>query len=436
MAATNPFGYDNWLLAHEHKLNNAGDEFLIGDMNDLRPTNENGNATIIFNSANVNMTLAGLNSATGSGAGVFGESDADGTIGVGMGVVGACDMGWAVAGLATGSTIDPNKFPRQVGVLGLGDNVGVAGYGGGTNADGVQGNGDPNSSGTGVVGFGGGVNTGADADGVKGYGRGTFSGVVGFADPNSSGTGVVGFGGGKNASTLAGPGVRGIGGGTLGGSLDPIPNPDGTPNAVGVFGLGGTGNLGKPSFGSDGVQGVGFGNGAGVAGYGVTFDGNIGTSAQKQAKVGVYGQGGTGVDPQTRKPKSIGAGVFGVGGPGVRGISPDVDGNGVEGQAPGGNSAGVFGTSDDGVGIMGFASAAGNGVFGDSNAGRGGVFQSNAVAQLQLKPRQIPTPQGAIAGQMGDLFVTETKITGPAFASLWFCTTSGDATTARWVKIV
>jgi hypothetical protein len=246
MAATNPFGYNNWLLASDHKFNSAGDDFLIGYMNDLRPSQDNGSATVIYNSANVNMTLAGLNSATGSGAGVFGESDADGTIGVGMGVVGTCDQGWGVAGLASTSQIDPNKFPRQVGVLGLGDNIGIAGYGWGTNADGVQGYGhgtftgvvgfgDPTSSGTGVIGFAGGANKGADADGVKGYGRGTFSGVVGVADPNSSGTGVVGFGGGVNTSTLAGPGVRGIGGGT-GGSLNPIPNPDGTKRGLAYSG--------------------------------------------------------------------------------------------------------------------------------------------------------------------------------------------------------
>jgi hypothetical protein len=39
---------------------------------------------------------------------------------------------------------------------------------------------------------------------------------------------------------------------------------------------------------------------------------------------------------------------------------------------------------------------------------------------------------------MGDLFVTEisSPVTGSAHANLWFCTTSGDATTARWVRIV
>jgi hypothetical protein len=187
MAASNPFGYNNWLTStgyHDYKNDSAGDEFLLGDWNDLTAGSDHkdqGNATILVNLANVNMTLAGLNSATGSGVGVFGESDADGTIGVGMGVVGACDMGWGVAGLASTSQIDPNKFPRQVGVLGLGDNVGAAGYGWGTNADGVQ-----------------------------GYGHGTFTGVVGFGDPNAEGNGVLGFGGGvSSAANAGGVGVRG-----------------------------------------------------------------------------------------------------------------------------------------------------------------------------------------------------------------------------------
>ena len=67
--------------------------------------------------------------------------------------------------------------------------------------------------------------------------------------------------------------------------------------------------------------------------------------------------------------------MVGVGGPGVHGIAADVDGVGVEGT---------------------------------SSNGRGGVFQSTSVAQLQLRPRLIATPQGNIAGQMGDLFVTQT----------------------------
>ena len=80
MAATNPFGYNNWLLHHNDHDDKGGDEFLLGDKNDLTAGNDHkdqGNATILMNLANVNMTLAGCNLATGSGVGVFGESDAD-----------------------------------------------------------------------------------------------------------------------------------------------------------------------------------------------------------------------------------------------------------------------------------------------------------------------------------------------------------------------
>jgi hypothetical protein len=514
MAASNPFGYNNWLLHHKDHTDSGGDEFLLGDKNDLTAGSDHkdqGNATILVNLANVNMTLAGLNSATGSGVGVFGESDADGTIGVGMGVVGACDMGWGVAGLASTSQIDPNKFPRQVGVLGLGDNVGAAGYGWGTNADGVQGYGhgtftgvvgfgDPNAEGNGVLGFGGGVNSAANAggvgvrgigaggpiimpptqggfpnpvgvfgvgggssdpnfrssvngagvvgvggsstkpngvgnaaDGVQGYGVGNYSGAVGFGDPKSNGTGVVGFGGGDGAdsSTIAGPGVRGIGCGSgQTGMTDPISNADGSANPVGVFGLGGLGSTGNQD--ADGVQGVGVGFGAGVAGYGMTFDGKFKPDAHKGEQVGVYGQGGT-VVGRDGKIQTL-TGVIGVGGTGVHGYSINVDGIGVEGQATGGGSTGVSGESDAGVAV-GALSNSGTGVLGTSNTGRGGVFQSNSIAALQLRPRSTATPQGAIAGQLGDLFVTENVAGPPAQGNLWFCSASGTATTAKWVKI-
>jgi hypothetical protein len=111
----------------------------------------------------------------------------------------------------------------------------------------------------------------------------------------------------------------------------------------------------------DGVQGVGTGNFSGVAGFGdgrvgtgvfgagrhgVRGIGNGGPNTAPAGPVGVYGQAGPGAD-----------GVHGVGsgttGAGVRGLSFDVDGNGVIGQANvGGNAFGIWGRSVDGFAGM------------------------------------------------------------------------------------
>jgi hypothetical protein len=76
----------------------------------------------------------------------------------------------------------------------------------------------------------------------------------------------------------------------------------------------------------------------------------------------------------------------------------------------------------------------GIGVFGESDDGRGGVFQSNKQAQLQLVPRGVPTiqrPQPGTPtpistsypilpekGRAGDLIVTKDE---RGDVRLWFC---------------
>jgi hypothetical protein len=197
-----------------------------------------------------------------------------------------------------------------------------------------------------VQGIAGGTSNFENADGVQGFGSGTFSGVAGWGGGNS-GTGAVGFGGGPS-----GPGVRGIGAG----------GPNTVPSsAVGVHGQGGpqsAGVLGQAgSSPADGVQGFATGSFSGVAGWGGDSSGT-----------GVVGFGG------------------GPAGPGVRGIAaggpnslPSVPA-GVFGQANAtGGSAGVQGVGP--VGVHGVA-AAGDGnvaVFADA-PGQIGIFAGGAQA--------------------------------------------------------
>jgi hypothetical protein len=183
----------------------------------------------------------------GAFTGVVGWGDPNangsGVVGFGGTVNSATNAGGpGVRGIGAGA---PNVMPPPL-PGGLPNPVGVFGVGGGSS--------DPNFgspiNGAGVIGIGGSSTkpngVGNDADGVQGFGVGTFSGVAGFGG-GSSGTGAFGLGGGPS-----GPGVRGIGAG------GPFTAPSGP---VGVYGQGG------PN--SDGVQGVGNGVGAaGVRGFG------------------------------------------------------------------------------------------------------------------------------------------------------------------------
>jgi hypothetical protein len=110
-----PFGFNHWTVHDTDGGDDAADEVQRGEKNTLSG-GDAGNATLIENSANVNMALAVQNFATGSGVvGVYGRSD--GAAGGGIGVAGACDSGWGVAGVATVPTIDPRGFPNTVGSL-------------------------------------------------------------------------------------------------------------------------------------------------------------------------------------------------------------------------------------------------------------------------------------------------------------------------------
>jgi hypothetical protein len=190
--------------------------------------------------------------------------------------------------------------------------------------------------------------TSGTGDGVQGQGSGSFSGVAGFGGSgDDAGTGVFGLGGVKQVtggfSSVGAAGVRGIGGGG--------PN-TAPPNAVGVYGQGGSnspGISGEAGAGrADGVTGRGSGTYSGVSGFGGSEDG-----------AGLYGEGG------------------GQHGPGVRGLGSqgpnrDGSGDGVTGQGSGTNS-GVsgFGGNGDKHGLNGGAGLYGQGGGGKPGAGPG-----------------------------------------------------------------
>jgi hypothetical protein len=280
--------------------------------------------------------------------------------GVGPGVAG-------FGGNATPGTIntDPSACAGVLGGGGLGPQSGgpgVAGFGGPNSGVGVFGRGGGPSSGQpggpGVKGVAGASSASDNADGVQGFGAGTFSGVAGFAGGGSSGTGVFGSGG-----SPGGPGVRGIGAG----------GPNTVPSgAVGVYGQGGPqhpGVVGQAgSSPADGVQGFATGVFSGVAGFGGD---NSGT--------GVFGSGGGPGGPGVRGIGAGGpntlpsgpAGVYGQGGP---------NGDGVQGVGNGVGAAGVRGTGSFGVHAIAGPNNGDTAVFAEGHPNSIGIFASGGQA--------------------------------------------------------
>ena len=121
-----PFGFNFWLSTHEqHTSLGAGDEFEVGDLNQLKP-GDDGNATVIANNRHDQVTLAGRDHNTGPNVvGIYGDSA--GTRGVCIGVVGACDTGGGVCGIAMAGNAEMTALPSSVGVFGAGDFHGVYG---------------------------------------------------------------------------------------------------------------------------------------------------------------------------------------------------------------------------------------------------------------------------------------------------------------------
>jgi hypothetical protein len=124
-----PFNISHWLnqgLGMSVGGDDIGDGITLGETNQLTG-GESGNATIVQNSANVNMAFAARNLAGESDVvGVYGGSD--GSRGISIGVAGACDAGCGVAGVATAASV--TALPSSVGVFGAGDFHGVYGVSG------------------------------------------------------------------------------------------------------------------------------------------------------------------------------------------------------------------------------------------------------------------------------------------------------------------
>lgn len=130
-----------------------------------------------------------------------------------------------------------------------------------------------------------------------------------------------------------------------------------------------------------GVDGTGLGiEGSSRRPYGIRGTATPGTGVAGYGQIGVEGNGDY-------------IGVQGVGdNSGVFGDSSKPDGIGVEGNSPTG--VGVYGRSEEGTAVLG-----------RSKFGRGGLFESERVAQVRLVPdRQATlTPQLPKEGQVGDL---------------------------------
>ena len=313
------------------------------------------------------------------------------------------------------------------------------------------------------------------------------AGIIGVGAPNR-GPGVVGLGGGHRITSmflgspgnlgedgLGGTGMIGIGGpgdaiAPVAASADVAADVPSLPGA-GVVGKGGTSFFPAPVAGS---PGPGTGNGPGIVGIAggrqPAPDGNLSQSdLADTANVGVVGFGGDGPKPVAVGgpfigPVSAGAGVRGIGGvatvtgapltrggPGVVGVAGGVtvpaDGAladiGVAGF--GGGGSGVFGVSGGFPGVTGSSTSAagvaggsssGVGVAGSSGASNGGYFTSARVAQIHLEPLRdaLADPNGNIPGRAGDLLVLKTRQEAQ-IVTLWFCRTTGDATSAVWVSV-
>jgi hypothetical protein len=117
------------------------------------------------------------------------------------------------------------------------------------------------------------------------------------------------------------------------------------------------------------------------------------------------------------------------------------EGIGVSGQSRGeakGKAVGVMGScqAKEGRGVEGSGPT---GVYGSGSSGRGGVFRSKTVAQINLVPDLEKLP---VEGQIGDLIVIlaqrklDDKNTTVTVPEIWFCGRDGDSKNpALWAQV-
>jgi hypothetical protein len=197
------------------------------------------------------------------------------------------------------------------------------------------------------------------------------AGVVGSVEPGlTHAVGVVGLGSevGVRGSSATGDGVRGDtqksgSNGVVGGNESTDPVPPGVPGGHGVFGFS-TNPNGSGVFGANNVTSpVNAPGGSGIFGI-----------ASAPGAAGVFGANNrtdTGVGVQGNGPRAgvsgfsaFGSGVFGqaIKDAGVIGLHGDPRLQEI--QLPDLNKVGVFGASENGAGVMGYASRPGANVFG------------------------------------------------------------------------
>lgn len=400
-----------------------------GDVQALRVIVNAPSGTAITGSTPNGTGVVGLSA---NQAGVFGFTSATQALAAGVSGLGP-DKGTGVLGAVQGTGTGVRGLAPGAGGIGVNGVAGNNGFGvfgdaGSSNAFGVYGR--AKGTGTGVFGTG--------AIGVQGQTE-TYYGVYGKA--TKSGFGVLG-------ESASGPGTVGRsqnGSGVVGGS-EIAPGIFGSSGTnVGIFGTStkGVGVFGTTVNDQPGVLGNNSGTGSGVMGSSERGDGVQGT-ASAAGKAGVQGRNDTETGVGVQGNSLNGAGVSGISntsngvvgssntGFGIIGITGNFDSQGTSGVigVSNSNGSGVRGISNEstGRGVQG-QSNNGTGVFGISSSGLAGRFDGNV--QINGNVTVTGTINGAPAAA--------TAPTKTAFAALapGLSVESGNVTTnARGVAVV
>lgn len=221
--------------------------------------------------------------------------------------------------------------------------------------------------------------------GVKGTGGGGGDGVEGIG--NAAGDGVSGQGG-----TTSGKGGAFLGG---------------TPNGIGVQGLGsGTGYGGDFLGGASatyGVRAIGQGSGSGIYGFGGTTGKGAVLVGGSSSGIGadVSSTSGNAVEATATAGIGVDAQGGGVGGDGVRGTTTDTSANGIKGTTAGSATTSACGVRGDGLG-------SGVGCYGKAVDGYGVVAESDTSSPTRAALRVVPQDDDPTSPQEGDIAYNST----------------------------